>query len=186
MVFWLPHWPLAHCIYTNFFFSYDVIRLLTTDKIRKLHEYTDLELFLLRFNFLVLVKTKRAFPPLQPNSFNHRKSKIRKGKYLTCLRNWHFAKPSLIFFAVTLKTATSVETTYVTCFHSYQALSLPLACWLFCCSMLQKPFAKKVVRFFIMILLKLLLLLFYFLKETYYYASAIWSESEGDYNQSLN
>ena len=61
------------------------------------------------------------------------------------------------------------------------------------CSMIQKPFAKKVVRFVIMIILKLsllllllLLLLFYFLKEMYYYTSVIWSEKEGDYNQSLN
>ena len=37
------------------------------------------------------------------------------------------------------------------------------------CSMIQKPFAKKVVRFVIMIILKLLLLLllFYFLKEMF-------------------
>ena len=64
-----------------------------------------------------------------------------------------------------MKTATSVETTYVTCFRSYQALSLPLVCWLFCCSMLQKPFAKKMVRFVIMILLELLLLLFFFFER---------------------
>ena len=55
------------------------------------------------------------------------------------------------------------------------------------CSMIQKPFAKKVVRFVIMIILKLLIkYLFYFLKEMYYYTSVIWSEKEGDYNQSLN
>ena len=55
------------------------------------------------------------------------------------------------------------------------------------CSMIQKPFAKKVVRFVIMIILKLLIkYLFYFLKEMYYYTSVIWSEKEGDYDQSLN
>ena len=49
------------------------------------------------FVFLVLVKTKRAFPLLQPNSFIRRKSGIRKRKNLTCLINWLFAKLSLIF-----------------------------------------------------------------------------------------
>ena len=79
------------------FLSYDVIRLSITDKIRKLHEYIDLELFLLRFNFLVLVKNKTAFPPLQPNNFIHRESKIRKRQIFNMLEELKLCKTEFNF-----------------------------------------------------------------------------------------
>ena len=49
------------------------------------------------FRLLVLVKTKRAFPPLQPNNFIRRKSGIRKQQKFNMLEKLTLRKTEFIF-----------------------------------------------------------------------------------------
>ena len=51
----------------------------------------------------------------------------------------------IIWFVAILQTAKSVEIMYVTCFHSYQALSPLSVCWLLCCSKRRKQIAREMV-----------------------------------------
>ena len=48
----------------------------------------------------------------------------------------------IIWFVAILQIAKSVEIMYVTCFHSYQALSPLSVCWLLCCSKRHKQIAR--------------------------------------------
>jgi len=94
MGFWLPHWwPFLTHLY---WFVFSVMMLLP--QIRKLHEYTVIELFQTASFFESSLRAKEHFLHTTTKQFYSQEIRDKKTAKITCLRNWLFAKLSLIFF----------------------------------------------------------------------------------------